>query len=177
MWYLIAHIIHVSEHHLGVDKDKFLIMAVELNGDPPDNMSEYWKTVPRENIMDHRYKKIQCSIEILYLDPIAFAFDVKKKKTQLGCTKAKLCLRKIFHINRAYTIFMYLLLKCLINSFCDMLVINYLDRAFGNVFWAFIWSDMNSIYSVQCYLVVTSFEGLWVYFTILIIHNTHIMNL
>ena len=43
-----------SEHHQGVDKDKFLIMAVELNGDPPDNMSEYWKTVPRENIMEHR---------------------------------------------------------------------------------------------------------------------------
>lgn len=48
-------------------------MAVELNGDPPDNMSEYWKTVPRENIMDHRYKKIQCSNEILYLDPLALS--------------------------------------------------------------------------------------------------------
>ncbi|XP_011422421.3 motile sperm domain-containing protein 2 [Magallana gigas] len=48
-----------QEHHLGVDKDKFLIMAVELNGDPPDNMSEYWKTVPRENIMDHRLRCVQ----------------------------------------------------------------------------------------------------------------------
>ncbi|XP_078324261.1 motile sperm domain-containing protein 2-like isoform X2 [Crassostrea virginica] len=48
-----------QEHHQGVDKDKFLIMAVELNGDPPDNMSEYWKTVPRENIMEHRLRCVQ----------------------------------------------------------------------------------------------------------------------
>ncbi|XP_061164745.1 motile sperm domain-containing protein 2-like [Saccostrea echinata] len=48
-----------QEHHQGVDKDKFLIMAVELNGDPPDNLSDYWRTVPKENIMEHRLRCVQ----------------------------------------------------------------------------------------------------------------------
>ncbi|XP_048776179.1 motile sperm domain-containing protein 2-like [Ostrea edulis] len=54
-----VHVYLHQEHHHGLEKDKFLIMAVELNGDPPENMSEYWRTVPRENIMEHRLRCVQ----------------------------------------------------------------------------------------------------------------------
>jgi hypothetical protein len=38
-----------------VSKDKFLIMAMEMTSDPAENLGQLWKTVPRENIMEHRY--------------------------------------------------------------------------------------------------------------------------
>ncbi|XP_064607580.1 motile sperm domain-containing protein 2-like [Liolophura sinensis] len=42
-----------------ISRDKFLIMAIELTEDYPTSVSDLWKTVPRENIMEHRLRCTQ----------------------------------------------------------------------------------------------------------------------
>lgn len=36
-----------------VDRDKFLVMAMEVTGDTYD--TSLWKTAPKDTIMEHRY--------------------------------------------------------------------------------------------------------------------------
>ncbi|KAK3100204.1 hypothetical protein FSP39_016243 [Pinctada imbricata] len=50
--------LHQGYYSSSVDKDKFLIMAMEMTGDAPDNLMELWKSVQRENVMEHR---LQCT--------------------------------------------------------------------------------------------------------------------
>ncbi|CAG2231486.1 unnamed protein product [Mytilus edulis] len=48
--------VYLQQGYNTVSKDKFLIMAMELTSDSADNLQQLWKTVPRENIMEHRLK-------------------------------------------------------------------------------------------------------------------------
>ena len=43
----------VSGYITTVDKDKFLVMAMEVTGDTYD--TSLWKTAPKDTIMEHRF--------------------------------------------------------------------------------------------------------------------------
>ncbi|KAL5012118.1 hypothetical protein ScPMuIL_010669 [Solemya velum] len=46
-------------YHQTSAKDKFLVMAVEVTDERVDNISDLWKTVPKESTMEHRIRCVQ----------------------------------------------------------------------------------------------------------------------
>ncbi|XP_069131475.1 motile sperm domain-containing protein 2-like isoform X2 [Argopecten irradians] len=42
-----------------ISKDRFLVMAMEVTTDSQENLAELWKTIPKENIMEHKLRCIQ----------------------------------------------------------------------------------------------------------------------
>ncbi|XP_033743770.1 motile sperm domain-containing protein 2-like isoform X2 [Pecten maximus] len=42
-----------------ISKDRFLVMAMEVTTDSQDKLAELWKTIPKENIMEHKLRCVQ----------------------------------------------------------------------------------------------------------------------
>ncbi|XP_021356599.1 motile sperm domain-containing protein 2-like isoform X2 [Mizuhopecten yessoensis] len=48
-------------YHNTISKDKFLVMAMEVTTESQDKLAELWKTIPKENIMEHKLRCVQSS--------------------------------------------------------------------------------------------------------------------